>query len=419
MDREITKKLLDDNECKDYSVFPQVFPAKRRIIAIGDIHGDFSYLIHSLKIAYLIDNDHNWIGNDTFLVQVGDQIDNCRPVYNSCEYQTSTIDDNAEDTKILDFLDNLHVQAAQFGGAVISLSGNHELLNITGDVSYVSFKNFREYDNNTSIGKQKRIRDFSKDGQKGKSIICTRPPAVIIGSNIFVHAGIIPIVLDTMPVLKKILEDELVEIIDNMSRSDLISLFMQKVTNGKIDPSIAKSYIPHKLIKSMKKNTIGEKIYDYYENIKNMFKERIEIFEIGELHPLEVINMVVRKWLLKKINRKYLSSIEPLNTMFWNRILGSIPNEKHKDKDYSTCDEFVKPVLQFFNIDRMIIGHTPQFLSQSGINSACNSSLFRIDIGGSKVFNNFDSTYTKSGKCMQHRDPHVLEIIDDTIVTIL
>ena len=55
----------------------------------------------SLKIAKLIDNNGKWIGGDTVVVQVGDQVDRCRPVDNECDHPKETVNDEASDIKIL------------------------------------------------------------------------------------------------------------------------------------------------------------------------------------------------------------------------------------------------------------------------------------------------------------------------------
>ncbi|PYT21070.1 MAG: hypothetical protein DMG57_39860 [Acidobacteria bacterium] len=43
-----------------------------RLVAIGDIHGDFEWFTAVLRSAGLLDEDGNWTGGKTHLVQVGD-----------------------------------------------------------------------------------------------------------------------------------------------------------------------------------------------------------------------------------------------------------------------------------------------------------------------------------------------------------
>lgn len=423
------------DECSEYSIHPQVIGPVDRIIAIGDIHGDFDYLIHLLKIARVIDNNYDWIGGSTYIVQVGDQIDNCRPYYNHCNDIDATPNDKASDIQIINFLDDLHEQALRQKGAVISLLGNHEILNIEGDMSYVSYENIKE-----SQGITGRIKDFSSTGKIGKKIICTHPPAIIIGTNLFVHAGILPQIIELIPELKNILKETIKENIAQMSQKKVINTMIGKILTKSIDKKFLYETYPDsiqlwnelfenthdtkkiiKIIKKLSDNTnVLSKLLLKSEDVRKHFKKTINLSDIDNMHPIEVINTIVRKWLLSKINRKYLSSIDPVNSIFWNRILGSIPNEKHKNIDHETCDKYVKPVLKFLNVNHMIIGHTPQFMtSQSGINSACNSSLTRVDIGGAEIFNLFDSTYEKTRNRMKQRIPQILEILNDKNLRIL
>lgn len=97
----------------------------------------------------------------------------------------------------------LHKQATKKGGAVYSLLGNHELMNVHGDFRYVSYEGLREFDNYTyknDAGKEVTIKDgkearafaFKPGNEIGEFLACTRQVALIIGSNLFVHAGILP-----------------------------------------------------------------------------------------------------------------------------------------------------------------------------------------------------------------------------------
>jgi hypothetical protein len=167
---------------------PHISKNVPRIIAIGDIHGDFKLLIKCLLLANVIDNNYNWIGGNTYVVQVGDQIDNCREI-NNCIHNN----DVANDIEILIFMYNLNKKAKKFGGAVYSLLGNHEIMNIEGDMRYVSYKNLLKFGNDIQSGIQNRVQYFNRGSEMSKMLAYTRHSGLIIGEVLFVHAGILPI----------------------------------------------------------------------------------------------------------------------------------------------------------------------------------------------------------------------------------
>jgi len=93
---------------------------EQKIIAVGDIHGDYDAFQTILSEAALIDANGDWIGGETIFVQTGD------------------IPDRGPDTRrILEHLQKLQKQAKKADGQVVSLLGNHEALNITRDLRYV------------------------------------------------------------------------------------------------------------------------------------------------------------------------------------------------------------------------------------------------------------------------------------------
>lgn len=418
--------------CSEYNEYPSVIEPVKRIVAIGDIHGDFEYLIHLLKIASVIDNENHWIGGDTHIVQLGDQIDNCRTYYQDCGEKDATPNDHAHDIKIIEYLDQLDEEAKKTGGRVISLIGNHELMNIKGDLKNVS------YENMSSVGGvEQRAQLFSKNGKIGKKIICTHPPAIIIGSNLFAHAGMTPQLIDELPEIRKLLNETITFNIEQMESKKIINLFISCTISKKIgseqiefiDPPNAQFW--NKLFKNLNdpKSIISQisdndhvllGLMNKTNDMKKYLIKHQNIFGIDNMNPIEVINTTVRLWLFKKINRKYLSSTEVIKSLFWNRILGSIPNEKHKNVDFGTCDGYVKPVLKFLNINHMIVGHTPQYIyNQSGINSSCNGAVYKTDIGGGDSFDKFDTELEKTGKISKNRVPQVLVIDNDDTFRVL
>jgi hypothetical protein len=167
------------NTCS--TILPTVLPPVRRIIAIGDIHGDFRALIKCLKLAKVVNERWEWIGGDTFIIQLGDQVDSkCRS--GNCEK-----DEIGDELKIIMFLDKLHEKAKLDNGAVYSLLGNHELMNVMGNLNYNSSENLESFG-----GEQARMNKFAPSGEIAVYLACNRNSIMKIGDFLFVHGGLLP-----------------------------------------------------------------------------------------------------------------------------------------------------------------------------------------------------------------------------------
>ena len=96
-------------------------PDSRRVVAIGDIHGAGDRLRAILQETGLIDGELRWSGGTATLVQTGDITDRGPQV-----------------REIMDLLMRLEDEAPDHGGEVRVLLGNHEAMNMTGDVRDVT-----------------------------------------------------------------------------------------------------------------------------------------------------------------------------------------------------------------------------------------------------------------------------------------
>ncbi|HEY1338113.1 MAG TPA: metallophosphoesterase, partial [Bryobacteraceae bacterium] len=157
------------------------FKDVERIVAIGDIHGDYDQLVSVLRAAEVIDKSNRWVGGKTFLVQTGDLLDR-----------------GADAKKVMDLLIDLEPQAKKAGGRVLSLLGNHETMNLYGDLRYVIPEDFETF----ITGKMKpspghpsgwadRKKAFETDGQYGKWMR-QKNAIVKINDIVFLHGGISP-----------------------------------------------------------------------------------------------------------------------------------------------------------------------------------------------------------------------------------
>ncbi len=108
---------------------PALAQSSGRLVAVGDVHGDYDALVAILQQAGLIDEHLHWIGRGATLVQTGDFLDR-----------------GAKCRDVLDLLMALEVEAPLKGGRVVTLLGNHEAMNIIGDLRYAEamYPNFAD-----------------------------------------------------------------------------------------------------------------------------------------------------------------------------------------------------------------------------------------------------------------------------------
>ena len=123
-----------------------VWTGIERVIAVGDVHGDYDQLVAVLQSAGVIDREGNWVGGKTHLVQTGDILDR-----------------GPDSRKVMDLLMRLEAEASKTGGRVHVLIGNHEAMNVYGDTRYVSAGEFSSY---TDRNSRKRLEEHYQRHQQ-------------------------------------------------------------------------------------------------------------------------------------------------------------------------------------------------------------------------------------------------------------
>ena len=182
-----------------------------RVVAISDVHGAYDAMVTTLQNVGVLDADLTWVGGTTRLVIVGDILDR-----------------GPRSRDAMDLLMRLEDQAQAAGGYVHVLIGNHESMNMIGDLRYVSKEEYaafagdetgeqrerwfaayarryqasrdeatlrKKFDEQFPAGYFALREAFSSKGKYGKWLL-GKPIIAVINGTAFVHGGLSPIVVD-------------------------------------------------------------------------------------------------------------------------------------------------------------------------------------------------------------------------------
>jgi hypothetical protein len=118
--------------------------APARIVAIGDVHGDYDDLAAMLKRTGLLDENLDWTARGVALVQTGDFLDR-----------------GPKDREVMDLLMRVEKEASKKGSRAIVLLGNHEVMNMIGDLRYVAPETYASFaDKNSEKRRQSAWREY-------------------------------------------------------------------------------------------------------------------------------------------------------------------------------------------------------------------------------------------------------------------
>lgn len=158
----------------------------QRIVAFGDVHGDLAATRSALRLAGAIDERDRWVGGRLIVVQTGDQLDR-----------------GDDERAILDLFQRLKVEADAAGGGFHPLLGNHELMNVRGDLRYVTEAGFAEFADDFSSylagpgleeidpAQWGRLAAFLPGGPYAR-LLAERDLILVLEGTVFVHGGVLP-----------------------------------------------------------------------------------------------------------------------------------------------------------------------------------------------------------------------------------
>ena len=124
---------------------PAAATAPQRIVAVGDLHGDYAAWTQIARAAGVIDSKGHWSGGKTVLVQMGD------------------ITDRGPDSlKIVRSLQQLQKEAPRKGGKAIVVLGNHEAMNLIGDDRYTTPGEYAAFADSQSAARRDRVYEANR-----------------------------------------------------------------------------------------------------------------------------------------------------------------------------------------------------------------------------------------------------------------
>ena len=179
-----------------------------RIVAVSDVHGAYDSFVSLLRTAQLVDDKLAWSGGRAMLVVVGDVLDR-----------------GSGSRRVLELLMRLEGEAIAAGGRAQFVLGNHEVMNLTGELDYVASEDYAVYATEESAaeradalarfraahagsagGDEALAADFARryppgffaqraafaSGGRFGAWLLRQPVLLVVNDTVFVHGGLPP-----------------------------------------------------------------------------------------------------------------------------------------------------------------------------------------------------------------------------------
>ncbi len=170
-----------------------------RVIAFADVHGAYPELTALLQQAGVVDAGLRWTAGRAHVVSLGDLLDR-----------------GDDSRKVMDLLMRLQQEAAAAGGRLHVTLGNHEAMNILGDLRYVTAGEFASYvaDEPAGLREARRAEWLARSGPESGAAfdqrfppgyfgqravlapggrygrwLLSQPVAIVINDTLFMHGG--------------------------------------------------------------------------------------------------------------------------------------------------------------------------------------------------------------------------------------
>jgi len=170
-----------------------------RVVAFADVHGAYTELLTLLRESGIVDSEDRWAAGHTHLVSLGDLLDR-----------------GADSRRVMDLLIRLQGEAREAGGQLHVVLGNHEAMNLLGDLRDVAVGEFAAYADLESAAERAQRREaweaaqgagsgaafdrkfppgyfghrsaLSTNGKYGQWLL-SLPVAIVINDSLFMHGG--------------------------------------------------------------------------------------------------------------------------------------------------------------------------------------------------------------------------------------
>ncbi len=158
-------------------------PKGRRVVAVGDLHGDLAAARRVFQLVGASDDQGHWRGGNLVLVQTGDLLDR-----------------GSNERELLEWLQQLESEAKAAGGALLVLNGNHEIMNVAGDFRYVTGPGFADFASERSPAPGAALERLPAEargraaaffpGGRWARWLAAHPVVLRVDDTLFVHGGL-------------------------------------------------------------------------------------------------------------------------------------------------------------------------------------------------------------------------------------